>query len=58
LAVRLNIEAEKIDWYSPVRFFHHKEKVFLWKRWNEAHRKFLRGQPKKAAWGCAALNFQ
>ncbi|MDH3714003.1 MAG: PhoPQ-activated pathogenicity-related family protein [Gammaproteobacteria bacterium] len=58
LAVRLNIEAEKIDWYSPVRFSHHKKKTFLWKRWNKAHRMFLRGRPGKAAFSCAVLNYQ
>ena len=57
-AVRLNIEAEKIDWYSPVRFFFHRAETFLWKRWNQAHRAFLGGKPGKAALNCAALNFQ
>lgn len=58
LAVRLNIEAEKIDWYSPARFFFHRTETFLWERWNEAHHAFLGSKPGKAALNCAALNFQ
>jgi len=58
LAVRLNIEAEKLDWYSPVHFFFANGKTFLWKRWNKAHRAFLKNKPRIAALNCAALNFQ
>ena len=56
--VRLNIEAEEIDWYSPSQLFFHGPESFLWKRWNKAHQAFLIGKSQKARLICAALNLQ
>ena len=54
-ATRLNIESEKLNWYSPVQYQSNKSK-FLWYQWNRANRKFRRNRAGAAAKICKNLN--
>jgi len=54
--VRLNVEAEEIDWYSPSQLFLRGPERFLWKHWNRAHQAFLTGKPLEASFVCTKLN--
>jgi PhoPQ-activated pathogenicity-related protein len=53
LAVRLNIAAGELGWYTRVGL---SGSGFLWEAWNEAHGAFLAGAPEAAKAICQAIN--
>jgi hypothetical protein len=53
LAVRLNVAAGELGWYSRVGL---SGSGFLWEAWNEAHQAFVAGAPAAAKAICQAIN--